>query len=147
MASKRYRDVFTDDMFLVPQAPVLAPATMGFGVEVAGLVGNMFAQSGLDRHQIANKMTVLSGREVSKHMIDAWTSESRDAYNIPFYLAPAAEAACNSHAMTTWLADHRGARLAIGRDALNAEYGKLKALNDDVKKRMALIQKMMTGDA
>lgn len=146
MAAKKYRDVFTDDMFMVPQQPVLAPATMGYGAEVAGLVGNMFADAGLDRYKIANQMTVLTGREVSKHMLDAWTSESRDAYNIPFYLAPAAEAACNSHALSTWLAERRGARLAIGRDALNAEYGKLKALSDDVKKRMSQIQKMM-GDA
>ena len=145
MASKRYRDVFTDDMFMVPQAPAPHTASMNYGSEVAILAGTMFAESGMDRFKIAAEMTRLTGREVSKYMVDAWTSESRDAYNIPFYLVPAAETACQSHAMSAWLAERRGARLSIGREALNAEYGKLKAVSDDVKKRMQQLEKMLGG--
>jgi hypothetical protein len=143
MATKRYRDVFTDDMFMVPQAPATHAASMNYGSEVAILVGSMFAASGIDRLKIAEEMSRLSGREVSKYMLDAWTSESRDAYNIPFYLVPAAETACRSHALSSWLAERRGARLAIGRDALNTEFGKLQSLSDDIKKRMQELQKMM----
>lgn len=145
MASKRYRDMFTNDMFDVPQAAATVPASMHYGAEVAALVGQMFTESGLDRHQIAQKMSVLTGRDVSKNMLDAWTSVSRDAYNIPFYLVPVAEAACQSHTMSGWLADRRGARLAVGMDAVRAEYGKLKAVSDDVQKRMRLLQRMMGG--
>lgn len=145
MATKRYRDVFTDDMFLVPQAPTPHAASMSYGSEVATLTASMFAESGLDRFKIAAEMSHLTGRDVSKYMLDAWTSESRDAYNIPFYLVPAAETACQSHAMSAWLADRRGARLSIGREALNAEYGKLKAISDDVKTRMRQLEKMLGG--
>jgi len=145
MATKRYRDVFTDDMFMVPQAPAATPASMNYGSEVATLVGAMFAESGIGRLRIAEEMSRLSGHKVSKYMLDAWTSEGRDAYNMPFYLVPAAESACQSHSMSAWLADRRGARLSIGRDALNAEYGKLKAISDDVKKRMHQLEKMLGG--
>jgi len=141
--SRRNRDLFTDDMFMVPQAPAPNPASMNYGAEVAALLSTMFAESGMDRFQIAAEMSRLTGREVSKYMLDAWTSESRDAYNIPFYLVPAAEAACKSHAMSSWLATKRGARLAVGRDALNAEYGKLKAMSDDIKRRMQAMERML----
>lgn len=139
----RPRDPFTDDMFMVPQAPEPHAASMNYCAEVATLTAHMFADSGTDRFKIAAEMSRLTGREVSKYMLDAWTAESRDAYNIPFYLVPAAEAACQSHAMSSWLADKRGARLSIGREALNAEYGKLKAMHDNVKKRMQVMEKML----
>lgn len=141
------RDQYTDDMFMVPQLPESNAASMNYGHEVAMLLGQMFADSGLDRYQIASEMSRLTGREVSKYMLDAWTAESRDAYNIPFYAMPAAEAACKSHQMSIWLAQKRGARLAIGRDALNAEYGKLKAQSDAVTKRMKALEKFLGGDA
>lgn len=139
----RARDSFTEDMFAVPQAPEPNPASMHYAQEVAILLGHMFADSGLNRYQIAAEMSRLTGREVSKYMLDAWTAESRDAYNIPFYAVAAAESACKSHLMSGWLAQKRGAKLAIGRDALNAEYGKLKAASDDIKKRMHALEKLM----
>lgn len=139
----RHRDVYTDDMFMVPQPPERNASSMNFGTEVSTLLAQMFTDSGLDRYQIAAEMSRLTGREVSKYMLDAWTSESRDAYNVPFYLLPAAEAACQSHTMSTWLADKRGARLSVGRDALNAEYGKLKAMQDGIKKKMQVLEKML----
>lgn len=139
----RHRDVYTDDMFMVPQPPEPNAASMNYGAEVATLLAHMFADSGQDRYAIAAEMSRLTGREVSKYMLDAWTAESRDAYNIPFYLMPAAEAAAKSHAMSTWLADKRGARLSVGRDALNAEYGKLKAMQDGIKKKMQVLEKML----
>lgn len=146
MASRRYRDLFTDDMFLVPQPPATNPSSMNYGCEVATLVGDMFASAAIDRTGISAEMSRLTGREVSKHMLDAWTAQSRDAYNMPLYLVPAAEAACHSHAISGWLAERRGARLSIGRDALNAEYGKLQALSVDLKRRMQHLQKMLGAE-
>ena len=143
----RHRDIYTDDMFMVPRAPEPNPASMNYSVEVSTLVANMFADSGLDSFQITAEMSRLTGKEVSKYMLDGWTAESRDAYNMPFYMVPAAEAACQSHVMSAWLADKRGARLSIGREALNAEYGKLKAISDDVKKRMHALEKMLGTSA
>jgi hypothetical protein len=143
----RHRDTHTDDMFLVPQLPEPNPSSMNYGSEVATMLTQMFAESGKDRYEIAAEMSRLTGREVSKYMLDAWTAESREAYNIPFYILPVAEVACRSHLMSTWLAEKRGARLAIGRDALNAQYGRLKAMKDDLGKQMRDLEKQLKVNA
>lgn len=143
----RKRDDFTTDMFLVPQPPAPHAASMLYSSEVSTLLASMFADAGKDRYAIAAEMSRLLGKPVSKYMLDAWTSESRDTYNVPFYVIPAAEAACASHAMSTWLADKRGGRLLVGREALEAEYGKLKSLQNDLKQRMRQMERFMGGAA
>ncbi len=139
----RNRDTLTSDMFLVPQQPAPVPASMNYGGEVAAVLAVMLAESGLDRFQIAAEMSRMTGREVSKYMLDAYTAESRDAYNMPFYLVPVAEFVCKSHSLSQWLADKRGARLAIGRDALNAEYGRMQSQIGELKKQMKTLEKMI----
>lgn len=119
------RDSLTQDMFEVP-APASQDAAAGFGVQVANLVSDVLRQSEFDRHTIAARMTKYTGKEVSKAMLDGWSAESRDNFNIPLYLVPALEYAAGEsvHGLTNWLANVRGGRLLIGRETLEAELGK-----------------------
>ena len=45
--------------------------------------------SALSRYQIAARMSDLVGREVSKTMLDAYTSESKEGHRLPAELLPA----------------------------------------------------------
>ena len=123
--SRRLRDNQTRDLFEVPQPAAALPASMDYGQEVAHLVGEAIKGADCDRYELASRMSRLTGKEVSKYMLDAWSSVARDAYNLPFYLAPVLESACHTHDISNWLADKRGGRLLIGRETLNAELGKL----------------------
>lgn len=83
-------------------------------------------EPGMDRYAVAAKVSQLVGKEVSKSMLDGYTAESREAFNLPFYLVPALETACGSTCLTDWLASIRGGRLVLGPEALDAEIGRLQ---------------------
>lgn len=139
----RSRDTRTLDMFSIPQPAAPLPASMDYRREVSALVGQALKDADGDRYEIASRMSRLSGREVSKYMLDAWSSESRDAYNIPFYETPVLETACNTHIFSNWLADKRGGELLLGKETLNAELGKLERLKEDAARKIRELKKMM----
>lgn len=137
------RDPLTLDLFAVPQPAASLPASMDYRREVAHLVGVALKDADGDRYEIASRMSRLEGREVSKYMLDAWSSESRDAYNLPFYQVAVLEAACHTHALSNWLADKRGGRLLVGRETLNAELGKLERLKEEAARKIRELKKVM----
>ena len=114
---------------------------------MAGLVSEILADVGpiVDRHQVAAEMSRLTGREITKYMLDGYTSESREAYNLPYCLGPVLEAVTNSHRLTNWTAQIRGGRLLIGRETLTAELGRLEKLREDTQQRIRKLKAQM-GD-
>lgn len=141
--SRRRGDDLTLDLFVVPQPVAPLPSSMDYGREVAAMVSDVLSHADGDRYEIAARMSRLTGRDVSKYMLDAWSSESRDTYNIPFYMTPVLEAACETHNFSNWLADKRGGRLLIGKEALTAELGKLERAKEEAAKKIRDLKKIM----
>lgn len=141
--SRLRRDALTDDLFAVPSAVEPTPASMDHRASVSHLVSQVIAEAGLDRYDLAARMSRLTGKEVSKAMLDGYTAESRDAFNLPFYLVPAFEAACESIALSDWLARQRGGRLLVGEDVLAAELGRLERRRDEAQQRIKAIKEHM----
>ncbi|MEW6691678.1 MAG: hypothetical protein AB1340_02465 [Pseudomonadota bacterium] len=141
----RARDTRTLDLFDVPTPAPELPGTMDYRVQVAHMTSEMLRGTPLDRYEIAARASRLTGKDVSKNMLDAYASDAREDHNLPFYLAPALEAVCESHVLTAWLADIRGGRLLIGREALNAELGRLERQRDEAAKRIKQLKSLM-GD-
>jgi len=131
------------DLFPVPSPAPELPGQMDYRTQVATLVGDVLRGAVGDRFDVAAKMSRLTGKDVSKNMLDAYASDAREDHNLPLYLAPALEVVCESHALTAWLADVRGGRLLIGRDALNAELGKLERARDEAGKRIRQLKTLM----
>lgn len=133
------RDRETADLFFeVPRPAAPVPGSMDFRAVVTSLVGQMLgdaARNGKDRWAVAADVSRLAGKEVSKYMLDQYSAPSRDDYNIPAWLMPLLETACDSHAFSAWLAEVRGARLSIGRDAVAAELGRIARERDELKQR------------
>lgn len=142
---RRVKDPLTIDMFDVPSPAPDLPGTMDYRAQVSHLVSEMLRSAPHDRYDIAAKMSRLTGKDVSKNMLDAYASDAREDHNLPFYLLPALETVCESHAMTAWLADVRGGRLLVGREALNAELGRLERQRDEAAKRIKQLKQLM-GD-
>ncbi len=137
------RDPHTPDLFEVPHPVPTLPASMDYRREMAALVVHVLKVADGDRHEIAARMTRLAGVEVSKYMLDAWSSEAREAYNMPTWAAPVLEAACESYLITQWLADKRGAQVLIGREALTAELGRLERAREDAARHIRALKKQM----
>lgn len=140
--TRRSADDKTLDLFHVPE-PETAPAGMDYRAPVSGLVGRMLKAAEGDRHEIAARASSLTGTSVTKCMLDAYASEARETFNLPFYLVPALEAACESLELSNWLAHVRGGRLLIGRDALAGELAKLERQRSQTSRRISQLRKVM----
>lgn len=122
------------------------PEAMNCGAEVAHLVSAILKVCPLDRYAVAAEMSRLTGKDVSKLMIDGWSSEARDNFNMPMYLVPAFECATETYELTAWLAAKRGARLYVGREALIAGLGQLQAQRDRLDRQVREMKKKLGAE-
>lgn len=143
---RKSKDDRTLDIFSVPQPVLTIPGNGNNAAQVSELISEILKGSDLDRYEIAARMSRLSGDDVSKHMLDAWSSPARIDHNMPFYRAALMEEVCSSHALTNWLVEQRGGRVAYGRDALNAELGRLARVAADATKQARELKKLL-GDS
>lgn len=142
-AMKR-RDTLTLDLFVeVPVARAAQPGALDIGGPLRHQLSAAMKASHLSRHQLAGRMSELLGHDVTKHQLDSWTAESRDGWRFPLEYLPALEVALETHDVLAWLADVRGARLSIGRDALEAQLGKLGRMKDELRRQEAAIKKLL----
>jgi hypothetical protein len=129
------RDILTADLFEIPQAPLPSGGSLNFDVQICHALSDVLKQCKNDRYQVGADMSRLLGREVSKNMLDAYTAESRDAYNFPLNYVAAFEVATESFALTQLLAAQRGCKLLVGEEALLAELGKIEREEQTLKAR------------
>ncbi|NVF15963.1 hypothetical protein [Vreelandella maris] len=143
---RRVKDTQTLDIFEVPAPVVPLPGSGNYASQVSELVGVVLKDCPVDRYEVAAQMSRLSGDDVSKHMLDAWSSPGRSDHNIPFYRIPLLEEVCQSHAFTDWIVHLRGGRVAYGREALAAEYGKRQQMLEKLKGDMKELKRLMGDD-
>lgn len=140
------RDSLTVDLFDMVAVPVERgnkPGALDVDIEMRHKISDLIKASPLSRHQIAAKMSELVGHNISKDQLDSWTAESREGWRFPVAYLPAFEAAVETHDLLAWLADLRGARLSIGREALEAQLGKLETLKDQLRKQEQAIKRAL----
>lgn len=142
------RDDLTVDLFDMVAVPVERggkPGSLDIGAELKHLLSDLIKASPLSRHQIAARMSELVGHAITKDQLDSWTAESREGWRFPVAYLPAFEAALETHDLLAWLAELRGARLSVGREALEAQLGKLERMKDQLRKQEAAIKKALGG--
>ncbi|MCY1208176.1 hypothetical protein D9M72_197940 [compost metagenome] len=139
------KDDRTLDLFEVPQPILAIPGQGNYSVQISELVGEMLKSTDLDRYEVAARMSRLSGDDVSKAMLDAWSSPARTDHNLPFYRAALLEQVCASHLLTNWLVAQRGGRVAYGRDALLSELGRLERQRDESARQARDLKRLLGG--
>jgi len=135
-------DLF-DGFFAVPVERGNKPGSLDIGVEFRHLLSEQIKACPKSRHQIAARMSELVGHEITKHQLDSWTAESREGWRFPAEYLPALEMALETHEVLAFLADLRGARLSIGREALEAQLGKLENMKDQLRKQEQVLKKLL----
>lgn len=143
---KARNDALTGDLFEVPMPASTLPGALDYGLAVRHLLVDAIKASPLNAVQIAARMTELTGHPISEHQLHAWTAPSREGWRFPLEYLPAFEAAAETHAITAWLAATRGGRLLVGREALNAELGRLERLRDEAGRKIKQLKNVM-GEA
>lgn len=140
---RRVHDPLTLDLFEVPVPRAALPGALDVGLAVRHLISDLLKVSPKSRFEIAARMSELLGHEVSKHQLDAWTAESREGWRFPLEYLSAFEVAVETHQVTIWLADLRGCKVLVGKEALEAELGKLERMRDAAGKRIKELKHAM----
>lgn len=144
---RRSVDTRTADLFEVPAPVAPLPGALAIGPTLRALISDLLKASPLSRHQVAARMSELTGQEITKHQLDAWTAESREGWRFPLEYQPALEVALETHAITAWLADLRGGRLSIGREALEAQLGKVARMQDELAAQAKALKRLLGESA
>ncbi len=138
---RRYKDTVTGDLFMVPQPVGNVPGSLACRVEIAHCMSAALA--GLDRFDVATQISRLTGRELSKHMLDAYTAESRETHIPPIDIAIAFDMATGGVNMLNLYAAKLGARVLVGKESLDAEIGKLERIKEDAARKVKELKRMM----
>ena len=140
---RRQIDRLTGDLFEVPVPAEPLPGAMDFSLAVRRLMADAIKASPYNAAQIAARMAELTGQNITEHQLHAWTAPSREAWRAPLKFIPAFEASAETTALTAWLAGVRGGRLLIGREALNAELGRLERQRDEAARKIKQLKTQM----
>ncbi|WP_416244310.1 hypothetical protein ACLSSQ_00230 [Azospira sp. APE16] len=140
---RRPADNLTMDLFEVPTPVSPRPGALLIGQQLRSLISDLLKASPLNRYEVAAKMSELVGHEITKNQLDSWTAESREGWRFPLEYLPALEVVLETHAITAWLADLRGARLSVGREALEAQLGKVSRMKDELSQQEKAIKRLL----
>lgn len=139
------RDFATSDLFDTPRPAPMVPCTMDYRATVAHVLADMLKRCELDRYDIAAQVSRMTGKDVSKYMLDAYTSEAREEFNLPAWLIAPIEAVCQSHDLTGWLASVRGCRLLVGEQALEHDLARWQRARDDADEKVRALKARLKG--
>lgn len=140
----RKLDTLSGDLFLIPQPVAKNSGALACRVEIAHVMSD--ALKGHDRYEVALQMSKLLGRDISKHMLDAFTAESREDHTPPLDTAIAFDRAVGGHFLLGLVASKLGARVSIGKEVLHVQIGKLEQVRDDAAKQIKLLKNAL-GEA
>ncbi|MHB1333432.1 MAG: hypothetical protein ACYCY1_12615 [Sulfuriferula sp.] len=140
------RNTLTADLFEVPVPAPRLPGDLAMGVQVRHQISELLKHSMLSRYEIAAHMSELTGEDISKHQLDSWTAESRSGWRFPLEYLPALEVALDSHVLTQWIGSVRGCKVLVGREAIDAEMGKIKKQQLELARREKALKKLLEGE-
>lgn len=140
---RRMSDTLTADLFDIPVPASSAHGGLDVGVQLRHLLSDLLKASPSSRYQVAARMAELTGHEISKHQLDSWSAESREGWRFPLEYLPALETALETHAITAWLADLRGCKVLVGKDALLAELGKIERMKQELANKERALKRIL----
>ena len=140
----RARDLLTGDLFSqIPTPAPTAPGAMSYAREIAHVMSKALKECSYERPFVAARMTELLGYEQTLHVLNKYTAESDESRHITLERAIAFDAATESYALLNFFAAKRGCRVAVGKDVLLAELGRIKQTRDQLASQEKAIREYL----
>lgn len=143
MEKRRRSDMLTLDLFDAPPSPAMEPGSLDSNAKIAAAMAEAIRCCGHDRLEVAARMSRLTGYEVTRTMLDAYTSEAHAQHNISLARAIAFDAATDGYALLNLYARARGCAVLVGQDALLAELGRVEQERGQLAAREKLIKRAL----
>jgi hypothetical protein len=143
---RRIEDYLTSDLFgAIPKPADLESPAMDLKVRIAHAMSRAMKRCSRDRYEIAARMSRILGREISKHMLDAYAAPSKDTHvpNLSFCIA--FDEATDQNELLNLYASLRGCGVLVGEETLRAELGRLEVEESEIKKRRREIKAYLGG--
>lgn len=138
------RDERTGDLFAIPRAPALSEGSLNYAIELRHVLSAALKRCPQSRYVVAARMSELTGDEVTKAQLDAWTAESKTPWRFPFEYAAAFEVAAeNTNDLQELLGRKRGTRILVGEEALFAELGRIQQQRTELDEQAKRIKRYL----
>ena len=127
----------------MPPLPALAIGSLNCEAELRIALCEGIDASPHDRYEIARRMSELTGKKITKAMLDAFTAESKSQHRFPFEFAAAFEAACGDGCsiLQNLLARKRGCAVLSVDELLFAKLGAIRKQQDDLRQQEQTIKR------
>jgi hypothetical protein len=117
------RQLSLDDYYVIPQAPEPGAGSLNFDYELRATISRALKECPMGRPHVAARMSELTGDDISFHMLNAWSAESKENHRFPFGYAAAFCQATGTLYLLELLARKLGALILVGNEARDAELG------------------------
>lgn len=134
-------DTLSGDLFEVPQPVLPIAGALACRAQIAHVMSDALKPH--DRYEVATQMSKLLGREFSKHILDAYTAESREEHIPPIDTAIAFDMATGGMCLLNFYAQKMGARLVVGRENLNWQLGKLEHMREELARQIKQVKQAL----
>lgn len=126
--------------FSEPVPARAAGALAGFEREVNTLVGTILASDSRSRYEIAARMSELLDEDISKSMLDAWSSPAREDHRVPFSRLAALVIATDRQDLLRPVMGKLGVSLLIGAEVETARIGQLEQIIESARREVREIK-------
>lgn len=139
------RQLSLDDFYLAPQPSAPVDGSLNFDAELRAVISQALKDCPDGRHVVAARMSELTGQDISVHMLNSWSAESKENHRFPFAFSAAFEVATGSQALQLLLARKRGSTVFVGPAAREAQIAvhtrRLEQLRADLAIELKLVRR------
>jgi hypothetical protein len=96
------------------------------GDRLCGWLAEAMEQSGKDRFQLAADMTRITGEEIAKTSLDAWTATAKRKWRFPLSYLPALVEATGAYWLLDRVAETVGCKVLVAQEHVYYRLGKLQ---------------------
>lgn len=123
-------------VFDPPSAVAEEAALAGFEQRVNRMVGEMLNSDGRSREVIAAEMSVLLGEEVSRAMLDAYSSPARSDHKVPFSRLMALVVVTKRYDLLDRRMRETGCGVLVGEELHTARIGHLQQRKKQIEEEL-----------
>lgn len=115
-------------------------ALAGFEREVASLVGTILASDSRSRYEIAALMSEILDEDITKTMLDAWSSGAREDHRVAFSRLAALVVVTDRQDLLRPIMSKLGVSLLIGAEVETARIGQLEQMIERARREVREIK-------